>query len=38
MCTEVVCMQKIDYRKVLEDDGNGKMKVEVQQVRNGNVL
>lgn len=25
-------IKKIEYRKVLEDDGNGKMKVEVQQV------
>ena len=26
-------MQRIDYRKVLEDNGAGKVKVEVQQVQ-----
>ena len=25
-------LQRIDYRKVLEDNGAGKMKIEVQQV------
>ena len=27
-------LQRIDYRKILEDDKAGKMKVEVQQVQN----
>lgn len=32
MCNPAFVLQRIDYRKVLEDDKAGKMKVEVQQV------
>ncbi len=34
----MVAMQRVSYRKVLEDDGRGKQRVEVEQVANWRFL